>query len=352
MREKNRIGYHIGAYEFDSFTAYAAAGRDMKIIDSLCVMGRTRAEIKRYYRLQIYAEGIKFESEIGSDFLKAIDMPGFWQNSQENNRAFRGIWRLKQLVLTVLYVLLGAVLITIFVQINGGFSKERKNDTVEKQEADADVPEAMLMQQEPVAVRGKKEHGKVILPELQSYYEVNEDMIGWLTIPGMAIDFPVVYLPDDNEYYLTHNFEKEEDKNGAIFLDKRCNPEGSVNYLIHGHNMKSGAMFGTLDQYEEEDFGKKHGTIIFSSLYEKREFEVMAVLLSSVYDENTTDFPYYDYISIDNEDAFNEYTGGAMERSLYDTGVHAEWGDTLITLSTCDYWKTNGRLVIVGREKR
>ncbi|QFJ55758.1 class B sortase [Pseudobutyrivibrio xylanivorans] len=192
-----------------------------------------------------------------------------------------------------------------------------------------------------------------ILPKFAELYEQNSDIAGWLSIPDTEISYPIMYLDGDNDYYLSHNFGKEEDKNGLLVLDKRCNPSGDdVNWLIHGHNKKSGAMFGTLKYYTDEDYYISHPQIEISTLYENRTYEIMAVFRSSVYNDETTDFEYYEYIQINDTHSFDEYIEGIKEIALYDTGVTASWGDKLVTLSTCEYSKKNGRLVIVGREEK
>ncbi|MCR5503726.1 MAG: class B sortase [Lachnospiraceae bacterium] len=191
-----------------------------------------------------------------------------------------------------------------------------------------------------------------ILPRFRELYEQNPDLAGWLTIPGTKVDYPVMYLPDDNDFYLKHNFEKEDDVNGMLVLDKRCAGDGSgINSLIHGHHMKSGAMFGSLKYYTQKSYFEEHPVITFSSLYEERNFEIFAVFRSSVYNEETSDFQFFNYIDIEDEASFDDYVKGAKEQSYYDTGVDAVWGDRLITLSTCEYTKENGRLVIVARSE-
>lgn len=191
-----------------------------------------------------------------------------------------------------------------------------------------------------------------ILPRFKKLAAQNPDMVGWLTIPDTTIDYPVMYKTGDNDYYLEHNFEGKYDQNGLLVLDKRCTKKGNdTNNLIHGHNMKSGAMFGALQDYSRKAFYLTHKTIMFSNLYEERTYEIVGVFRSTVNNENTDDLQFFDYISIESKDQFNDYIQGVREKSLYDTGVKAYYGDKLITLSTCESSRENGRLVIVGRSK-
>ncbi len=198
----------------------------------------------------------------------------------------------------------------------------------------------------------KSDEPVMILPRFRDLAAKNPDLVGWLSIPDTVVDYPVMYKTGDNDFYLTHDFEGNEDQNGLLVLDKRCVKKGNdTNNLIHGHNMKTGVMFGALLDYTKKSFWMTHQTITFSSLYEEHTYEIVGVFRSSVYDEQTDDFDYYNYISIESKEQFNEYIQGVKERSLYDTGVTAFYGDRLITLSTCESSKENGRLVVVARSR-
>ena len=109
-------------------------------------------------------------------------------------------------------------------------------------------------------------------------------------------------------------------------------------------------MFGSLDNWRKESYEKEHNIIEFSSLYEKRKYEIVSVFLSQVYLVSQTDvFKYYKFFQANNEEEFNDFYDNIKKLALYDTGVTAEYGDEFITLSVCAYHVTNGRLVIVGK---
>ena len=188
-----------------------------------------------------------------------------------------------------------------------------------------------------------------ILPEYQTLFNKNKKFIGWLTIPGTTIDYPVMQT-SDNEYYLTHNFDQEKDNNGSLFLDCSCSlyPR-STNMIIYGHHMKSGSMFGNLNKYASEDYYKKHTTIEFDTLYEYAQYEVMYVFYSKVYDNDEMVFKYYQFIEANSETEFDYYMSEMEKIALYDTGVTAHYGDTLLTLSTCDYSQADGRFAVVAK---
>ena len=262
--------------------------------------------------------------------------------------------RVKRLILAQLYVLLLLLLVILGLWIYKEYRSDKDIEAIQQMSREAEATPT------PRVLQVKKDNPvptPVPTPEIMVQYrelhDTNPDMVGWLTIPDTPVDYPVMYKEGDNDWYLNHNFEGADDVTGLLVLDKRCDPSGNgVNCLIHGHNMKSGAMFGSLKKYAQKEYYKEHPAIYFNTLYEERIYDIIAVFRSQVYDENTTSFEFYDYIQIDDEASFDEYVKGAVTESLYETGITASWGDKLLTLSTCEYTKANGRLVILARERR
>lgn len=202
----------------------------------------------------------------------------------------------------------------------------------------------------------------VMLPEYKSLYEQNEDFAGWLKIEDTLIDYPVMQCLEDENYYLNRDFYKEENKNGSLILDNDSNAgvgiaeqeyangsKPSTNLIIHGHTMKSGEMFGNLKMYEDEEYGLSHKIICFDSLYEKREYELIAAFYSQVYYQSQDVFKFYKFFQADTQEEFDDWYNNIKELSLYDTGVTAELGDEFITLSCCAYHVEDGRFVVVGK---
>ena len=198
--------------------------------------------------------------------------------------------------------------------------------------------------------------------QMTEVYTRNDDSIGWLKIDGMVIDYPVMQTMDDEEYYLNRDFEGNYSAYGCILADTDATigtgtlandyhdgTRPSTNIILHGHNMKNGTMFGSLDDYRSQDFEQKHPIIKFSSLYEDREYEICSVFLSQVYRKSDDVFKYYKFFNAENEDEFNDFYNNIKELALYDTGVEASYGDEFITLSVCAYHVENGRLVVVGK---
>ncbi|HBA47856.1 MAG TPA: SrtB family sortase [Lachnospiraceae bacterium] len=211
-------------------------------------------------------------------------------------------------------------------------------------------PAATAGPKEPLFTLDDEVEEKEVLDEYKNLLLTNRKLIGWVKIEGTYIDYPVMQTTD-NEYYLDHNLNQEYDKNGTIFMDKDCDVlKPSTNYILYGHHMKNGRMFGQLDKYQKESYYEEHPYISFDTIYEKGTYQVMYVFRSKVYKEAEIVFKYYQFIDANSEQEFNSYMKEMADMSFYDTGVTAEYGDQLLTLSTCDYQETDGRFVVVAKK--
>lgn len=189
-----------------------------------------------------------------------------------------------------------------------------------------------------------------ILAKYETLYKKNKKLIGWLKIDDTNIDYPVMQTVN-NEYYLDHNFNQEYDKNGSLFLDKDCNAAfPNTNMIIYGHHMKSGKMFGNLNYYSKESYYKEHPQIQFDTIYEEGLYDIMYVFRSRIYNEDEVVFKYYQFLDVNSADEFYSAMDEMARISLYDTGVSADYGDKLITLSTCDSSEEDGRFVVVAKK--
>ena len=139
---------------------------------------------------------------------------------------------------------------------------------------------------------------KTILPEYTELFTQNSDMVGWITVENTKINYPVMQSKNEPNFYLKHGFDKAYTDYGCPYV---------------------------------------------------QEYEVIAVFKTFVYSDSPDSFKYYHFVDAENEDEFNAYVEKCRELSLYDTGVSAEYGDKLISLSTCEYSRTNGRLVVVAK---
>ena len=189
---------------------------------------------------------------------------------------------------------------------------------------------------------------ETVLAEYGELYLQNTDMVGWLSIAGTTLNYPVMQTPNEPNYYLKHNFEKEYSDLGTPYIQENCDLTGSDNLVIYGHHIKGGKMFGALEDYKSQSFYEEHKTIQFDTLTQRGVYEIIAVFKTVAY--SSQGFRYYDFVNAENEDDYNAYIQKCKELALYETGVNAEYGDRLITLSTCEYSAQNGRLVVVAKK--
>lgn len=186
-----------------------------------------------------------------------------------------------------------------------------------------------------------------ILPEYAQLYEMNNDMVGWITIEGTKIDYPVMQRKEEKDYYLYRDFYGEDNKHGCIYVREKCDVFApSDNVVIYGHRMKDGTMFRSLLQYDNRSFYNNHTTIIFNTLYERHTYEIVAVFKTTATKKG---FQFHMFDDAASEKEFNDFVAKCKELSLYDTGVDAVYGDKLITLATCEYSQNEGRLVVVAK---
>ena len=181
-------------------------------------------------------------------------------------------------------------------------------------------------------------------------YEQNQDLAGWLAIDGTRINYPVMSTPENPEYYIHREFEKAYSISGTPFLGKGCDMD-SDNIIVYGHNMRNGTMFHDLLAYRDEDYYMEHRTIRFDSVTEPREYEVIGAFYTKAYQTGDNVFRYYDYGGELDEEQFTSYVRQIQKNTLYDSGITPEYGDQLLTLSTCSYHVTDGRFVVVARLK-
>ncbi len=190
-----------------------------------------------------------------------------------------------------------------------------------------------------------------MLTEYAELYEQNNELVGWIKVEDTKINYPVMQSVNEPNFYLKHGFDKSYSAYGCPYIGENCDVnEPSDNLIIYGHHCNNGTMFANLEKFKKKDFWETHKTFSFDTLYEKQTYEIIAVFKTVVYTDCYDEFRYYQFSDAETPDDFNEYVSLAKEMALYDTGVTAEYGDKLITLSTCEYSNKNGRLVVVAKK--
>ncbi len=192
--------------------------------------------------------------------------------------------------------------------------------------------------------------GKMILRKYSQLYADNTDFIGWLYIPGTKVGYPVMYTPEDEEFYLRKNYDKEYSTAGSLFVSKYSDVvKPTDNVVIYGHNMKAGTMFHDLLNYQDESYYQEHKTVVFNTIYGNAEYEVIAAFQTNIKEVEDTSFKYYQFFDADTAAEFDEYVNNCKALTPYDIPVTAKYGDKLITLSTCSYHTDEGRYVVVAK---
>ena len=191
---------------------------------------------------------------------------------------------------------------------------------------------------------------KMLLPELAELYQQNGDLVGWISIADTNINYPVMQSVNEPNFYLKHGFDKDYSDYGCPYVQEDCDvQEPSDNLVIYGHHMSNGSMFAHLEKFKSKDFWSEHRMITFNTLTDKQEYEIVAVFRTVVYTDTPEAFKFYRFIDAESANAFDDFIAKSKELSFYDTGVTAEYGDKLITLSTCEYSRNNSRLVVVAK---
>lgn len=189
-----------------------------------------------------------------------------------------------------------------------------------------------------------------VQPSSRNLYWQNTDMVGWILIGGTQIDYPVMQTPADPNYYLHHDFEKNYTDYGCPFAQVNCDVQApSDNLILYGHNMKDGSMFADLAKYGSKDFWQAHKTVWFDTELGNSAYEIFAVIHTTVQADAADAFPFYRFVDAASPEEFADYVSACKAQALYDTGISAEYGDKLLTLSTCDNITDNGRWLVIGK---
>ena len=192
---------------------------------------------------------------------------------------------------------------------------------------------------------------RAIRPEFLELMEIydNDDIVGYINIPGTSVDYIVLQKRDDkNEFYLNNDIYKKPSGAGWIYLDY----ENDVfledpSMIIYGHNMSKDIMFHSLRYYVNLDYYEGHPLITFNTLYDDFTWEIFSVFITK------TTFSY-NIVNFKSRDAYYELASEVKRRARYDTGIEISPDDRILILSTCTSADPNSdeRLVVAARLMR
>ena len=184
---------------------------------------------------------------------------------------------------------------------------------------------------------------------LENIAKINSDVVGWIKIENTNIDYPVM---QNGDYYLHRNIYKNYSSHGTPYLAEYCNIQYSDNLIIYGHHMNDNSMFAQLDNYKKHSFYENHKYIKFYSYYNgktiEKTYEVAIAFKTVVYSDKG--FKYYNYTNFSDVQELNDFIENCRKLEFYNTGIDINYGDKLITLSTCEYSQKNGRIVVVAKQ--
>ena len=201
----------------------------------------------------------------------------------------------------------------------------------------------------PIAVDTPIE--RVLQSQFEALYAQNSDLIGWIKMAD-SVDYPVLYR--DNSFYMDHDFYGQYSQAGSIFLDARNGMYMNDSaMLIYGHNMRSGEMFGDLDEYRETKYLCKYPIISLQSAWESepRQYVLISLFDASM---NKSDPSYIKIVrtAFETDEEKQAFIDEMRARSIYKIPLEADANDQLLTLVTCSYSHDNGRFLLFARELR
>lgn len=205
--------------------------------------------------------------------------------------------------------------------------------------------EGNILEDKPVNITIGDDNQDVTVPFVynhQALLNINPDGLGFLYVPSVDIRLPIAQTTD-NDFYLTHTFDKTYNGNGCLFVDYRITNKLKANHvLIYGHNMNSGAMFCSLSRYETPSFYQTEGNDVFYIYTEDviRKYKIFTVYITDPISDTFT-------FNFSNLAGLREYAKNVQAQSLYNTGVDITNTTQIVTFSTCTN-NSKQRLIVSG----
>ena len=382
MMEKRK--FRLGDYEFDTYEEYLEAQEDLKKIDLITEeVDINDVDVAARLYTRIRNKEIVFHSKVGinfsmylSDIVANHSMLMVEEKKAQDDLKRINSKRAKNYRLVGVICVLAAIVCfgyfayTDYLENQSAQEMKRLQDMQNmtghyieeeaflEQPADSDAaqnenPDDTTDGQEQADASDEPKQLPDILPEYEEIYAENNDLVGWLQIDGTVINYPVLQSDseENSQFYLTHSFAKKKDKNGSLFMDYRNDfVDRDTNIIIYGHNMKSGAMFGSLKKYLDKGYLEKHSKIRFDTIYERGTYEVIGAFLSEVSYQDEYAFRYYNFLNANNESEFEAFCVNVMQLDALKKGtLDAKYGDQLLTLSTCNSYTDEGRMFIIAK---
>ena len=188
----------------------------------------------------------------------------------------------------------------------------------------------------------------VVLPtvDFDALRENGPDIIGWLTLPDTAINYPVTQT-EDNEYYLHHLYDGTYNKTGCLFADYENQEDFSDrNTIIYGHNMRDGSMFATLNEYDEQSYFDGHPKMYLVTPGGGYIVEIFTAFVAKPSESGSDTSPWR--LNWKDDGAYTTWLSEMAGRSVIETDVTVTSSDKVLTLSTCTPGGAS-RFIVMGK---
>lgn len=176
--------------------------------------------------------------------------------------------------------------------------------------------------------------------DFEALCRTNPDIVGWIYCPDTILHYPVVQA-EDNDYYLRRMVDGSDNSSGSIFLDCRNSGDfGDPTSILHGHNMKNDAMFGTLPNYSDPGYYERHPTLWLMTPSATCRIDLFAGFVTPA------DSPFYRLH--EDETPWRELLRQAAAQSDFEAKIDLDTVEQAILLSTCSYQYRDARYILLG----
>ena len=212
-----------------------------------------------------------------------------------------------------------------------------------------EIPEQAGEPEEPGAEEETgREDSSTVLPvvDFEALRENGPDIIGWLSLPDTAINYPVTQT-DNNEYYLHHLYDGTYNKVGCLFADYENQADFSDrNTIIYGHNMRDGSMFAALNEYGEQGYYDGHPQMYLVTPGGGYTMEIFTTFVAEPGESGSDTSPWR--LSWKDDGAYTTWLSEMAGRSVIETDVTVTSSDKVLTLSTCTPGGKS-RFIVMGK---
>ena len=292
---------------------------------------------------------------ISKDYKKELDgeMRIIYSDNFVKNNLFQQLTynNIKLALFIIIYVLFMGVIFTELYNSIAKVNLDKMNyelylDSLELTDEDGNPPVEEYDEEEEVSSQEVPKEPVKSKYDLDNSFDYllskNKDTVGWITVNNTMVNYPVVQSKD-NDYYLKHDFFKSKTSIGWVFMDFRNDPKNlNDNTIIYGHKLKSGLMFGTLTNAMNRSWytNSENQIITFNTVNKEMKWKIISIYRT----DYTTDY----LVTVFNDEyGFNKWIKMVTERSVYNFKEEVQYGDKILTLSTCiGASSANQRMVI------